>query len=68
MWYEHGQSDTLINLDVFAWVEVRDDSVILRAPDHSIKILKYESEADACQAYQIIRSKLMKIPIYNGGQ
>jgi hypothetical protein len=63
MWYEHGQTEQLINLNHILYIQKtkdRSSALLLTSKDGRFILLEYEDEAETCEAYQIIRSKVME--------
>jgi hypothetical protein len=61
MWYEHGQSETLINLDHVMRVKYASPSALLLTMANGMFIsLEYQDEVDATEAFHIIREKCIQ--------
>lgn len=60
MWYEHGQSDRLINMDMVTQVQLAPtrDAINMYIIDDGIIMLEYNSSEEAVEAYRILRFKL----------
>ena len=60
MWYEHGQSERLINLDLVRSIQMTAarDSLIVIFKNEIVLMLEFADEAEATEVYQILRTKL----------
>lgn len=61
MWYEHGQSDKLINLNMVRSIQITTTRDALKIIYHNgqVAMLPFEDEAETTEAYQVIRANLM---------